>query len=306
VGEIVQGLDAAARDRVDRLRGEGRFFWVDVRLVDVSREDLRSALDIPDRALDALLGFGHDRPPTRKFHADESHVVFAFSAYSGTEPVEVHVLVTGDYLLTLHEEQVSLSELLEPFMPEGRSEQYMVYAVLDAMVGSAFDALNELELSLDDLAVMSTNLRAGRLRMATLRTISSRLSRMRRRFGPQRGVFERIREEIGQLEGLETDSEGYGDRVGQHINRLVDAIDVAANALATLIDLRLNETNYWLTLVATVFLPLTFITGFFGMNFGWMVGEIDTQLAFWLLGVGAPVFGVLLILRLVGRGSAGG
>jgi magnesium transporter len=306
VGEIIQALDAAARDRIDQLRGEGRFFWVDVQLVDVSREDLRSALDIADPALDALMGFGHDRPPTRKFDADERHVVFAFSAYSGPAPVEVHVLVTGDYLLTLHEERVSLPELLEPFMPEGRSEQYIVYAVLDAMVGSAFDALNDLELSLDDLAVMSTDLRAGRLRMATLRTISSRLSRMRRRFGPQRGVFERIGEEIGRLKGLETDSERYFDRVGQQINRLVDAIDAAANALATLIDLRLNETNYWLTVVATVFLPLTFITGFFGMNFEWMVGEIDTQLAFWLLGVGAPVVGVLMILRVVARGSPGG
>lgn len=306
MGEIVQALDAAARNRIDQLRGEGRFFWVDVQLVDVSREDLRSTLDIPDPALDALMGFGHDRPPTRKFHADEGHVVFAFSASSGPDPVEVHVLVTGDYLLTLHEERVSLPELLEPFMPQGRSEQYIVYAVLDAMVGSAFDALNDLELSLDDLAVMSTDLRAGRLRMATLRTISSRLSRMRRRFGPQRGVFERIGEEIGRLKGLETDSERYFDRVGQQINRLVDAIDAAANALATLIDLRLNETNYWLTVVATVFLPLTFITGFFGMNFEWMVGEIDTQLAFWPLGVGAPLVGVLMILRVVARGSPGG
>ena len=50
--------------------------------------------------------------------------------------------------------------------------------------------------------------------------------------------------------------------------------------MAKLIDLRLNETIYWLTVVATIFLPLTFMTGFFGMNFGWMVGEIDTAAAF--------------------------
>ena len=43
---------------------------------------------------------------------------------------------------------------------------------------------------------------------------------------------------------------------------------------------------YWLTVVATVFLPLMFVTGFFGMNFGWMVRRIDTPLAFVLLGRG--------------------
>src|SRR3954465_6344001 len=87
------------------------------------------------------------------------------------------------------------------------------------------------------------------------------------------------------------------------LNRLVDAIDAAANAMATLIDIRLNETTYWLTVVATIFLPLTFVTGFFGMNFGWMVREVNTALAFWLLGVGSLVVGVALIWRLVARGS---
>ena len=65
--------------------------------------------------------------------------------------------------------------------------------------------------------------------------------------------------------------------------------------------LRLNETIYWLTVVATIFLPLTFITGFFGMNFTWMIDRIDTPLAFVLLGVGAPVVGVALIWWLVRR-----
>ena len=83
----------------------------------------------------------------------------------------------------------------------------------------------------------------------------------------------------------------------------MDAIDAAANAMATLIDLRLNETSYWLTVVATIFLPLTFITGFFGMNFEWMVGQVDSELAFWLLGIGTPVAGVALIWWLVVRGS---
>jgi magnesium transporter len=304
MGEIVEGLDAAARERIHSLLAGGRFFWLDVRLAEVDPEELRSTLEIPDAAFEALMGF--DRPSTRKFHADEGHVAFSFSAYSDLDPIEVHVLVTGDFLLTLHEVAVSLPELLEPFMPEGRSEQYIVYAVLDAMVASAFDALNDIEVSLDDLAVGSSDLRNGRLRMATLRTTSSRLSGMRRRFAPHRGLFERISEEIGGLRGLETDRERYFDRVGQQINRLVDAIDAAATALATLIDLRLNETNYWLTVVATIFLPLTFITGFFGMNFGWMVDGIDTQLAFWLLGVGTPILGVALIVRLVARGSPGG
>jgi magnesium transporter len=281
VTEMITGLGAAQRDRVAALRKEGRFFWIDVPLTKTSGRDLGDALGIPEQAVRAMLDFGEAQAASRKFYADGQHVVFAFSCYLERDqadgigyrlrPIEVHLVVTGDFLLTLHEERVSLPELLAPTVPEGRSEQYTVYAVLDAMVATAFDALNEVELTLDDLAVTSADLRGGRIRMATLRAISSQLARMRRRAGPQRGLFERIGVEIGRLPGLEADEQRYFDRIGEQINRLVDAIDAAADAMATLIDLRLNETSYWLTVVATIFLPLTFITGFFGMNFGWSV-----------------------------------
>jgi magnesium transporter len=138
--------------------------------------------------------------------------------------------------------------------------------------------------------------------MATLRAMTSRLSRMRRQAGPERGVFARIGGELGQLQGLEADTERFG-QIGEQLNRLVDAIDAAAGAVATQIGLRQNETIYWLTVVATIFLPLTFLTGFFGMNFGWMVNRIDTPLAFWLLGVGSLVLGVATIWRLVIRAA---
>lgn len=312
--EIVNGLRDAERDRIDALRKSGRFFWIDVPLSDTSPHDLGEALGIAEPALQALVGFGEAQSASRKFHVDRQQVVFAFSCYlerpnrsDGSlyrlHPIEVHVLVSSDYLLTLHQERVSLPELLAPSLPEGRSEQYIVYAVLEAMSASAFDALSEVELTLDDLSVMSSDLRAGRLRMATLRAISAQLARLRRRVGPQRGLFERIGVEIGRLPGLEADDERYFDRIGGQVNRLVDAIDAAAAAMASLIDLRLNETTYWLTVVATIFLPLTFITGFFGMNFDWLIGQIDTQLAFWLLGIGTPVVGVILIWRFVVSGS---
>jgi magnesium transporter len=195
---------------------------------------------------------------------------------------------------------VSLPDVLEVDPPEGRSEQYFVYAILDAMVGTAFDALGEVESTLESLQLMSSDLGSS-LRMATLRMINTRLSRMRRRLGPQRGVFERISEEIEQVTSLGADGTPYLERIDQQLIRLTTAIDAAGDALAKLIDLRLNETIYWLTVVATIFLPLTFVTGFFGMNFNWMVDRIDTAAAFLLLGVGTPLLGVALTLLLVRR-----
>jgi magnesium transporter len=312
MGEMIEGIGAPERERIAALRKAGTFFWIDVSLPQTSRDELGEALDIPAHALDRLLDFRQDTAPSRKFHADGQHVVFAFSCFlkpggpaHTTErplrPLEAHVLISGEYLLTVHEESLSLPRLLSPDEPEGRSEQYIVYAILDAMVTTGFDALNEAELTLESQLVMSTDMRASRVRMATLRSINSRLSGMRRRLGPQRGIFERISVEIGRIEGLEADSERYFERIYSQLNRLVDGIDAAGDAVAKLIDLRLNETIYWLTVVATIFLPLTFVTGFFGMNFTWMVEHIDTLLAFLLLGIGANIVGVVLTVLLVRR-----
>jgi magnesium transporter len=311
MGEIIEGVDAGQQARIDALRNDGRFFWIDVSLRKTSREALGAALGIPDHALDPLLDFGRETPPSRKFHSDGQHVVFGFGCF--LEPgragenrqqlraIEVNLLISGGYILTVHREALSLPDLLNPDTPEGRSEQYVVYAILDAMVATGFDALNEAERTLEGMQLMSTDMRSSRVRMATLREINSRLSRMRRRLGPQRGIFERISEEIGRVEGLEADSEKYFERIYSQLGRLIDGIDAAADGIAKLIDLRLNETIYWLTVVATIFLPLTFVTGFFGMNFAWMTDRIDSAVAFVLLGIGAPMLGAVLTVLVVRR-----
>ena len=312
MGEVIEGIGAEQQKRIDALRKSGGFFWIDVSLSQTSGEALSKALAIPDHALDPLLGFREALPPSRKFHVDGDHVVFAFTCFldqpdegeavdQPLRPLEVHVLITGDYILTLHQQAMSLPGVLDPDPPEGRSEQYLVYAILDAMVATGFDALNEAELTLEGMQLISTDMRAARVRMGTLRAVNSRLARMRRRLGPQRGIFERISEEIGRIEGLQADNQQYFERIYAQLNRLVDGIDAASDAMAKLIDLRLNETIYWLTVVATIFLPLTFVTGFFGMNFTWMVDRIDTLLAFLLLGIGAPVAGAAVTVWLVRR-----
>lgn len=298
VDRVVEGLGSEARERIGALRRADRFFWLDVDLAEARRGDLTQLLGVPEDALEPLLDFAA-AAPSKRLHVDGRQVVFGFACFleratvgkedGGLRAIEVHVLVHGSFLLTVHEEPVALAEELEIHLPDGRSEQYVVYAVLDAMVATAFDALDQAEAALEGLEVASADIRNARLRMATLRAISRRLAAMRRRIGPQRGIFERIGEEITRVEGIESDGERYFERIYGQLNRLVEAIDAAASTMTQLVDLRLNETMYWLTVVATIFLPLTFVTGFFGMNFKWLVEAIDTPLAFVALGLAAPL-----------------
>ena len=64
-----------------------------------------------------------------------------------------------------------------------------------------------------------------------------------------------------------------------------------------------NQVVRRLTLVSTVFLPLTFITGFYGQNFGWLVSHIDSFAAFALLGIAGLVIPFIGIVAWFKRGG---
>jgi magnesium transporter len=299
MSEVVEGLAGPQRARITALRERSRFFWVDVSAGESSRDDVRGALGIDGPALDVVLDFGEATPPSRKLHVDGRQVVFAFSCFLPTA-VDVRVLVRGDFLLTVHEQRLSLPDRLAVGLPEGRSGQYVVYAVLDAMLASAFDALDGVERTLGTLTLQARQ-GAARVQLPILREINARLGAIRQSVAPQRSGLHRVIVEMPRIRGPESHGEQGLDRLAAQLDRLVDAIDAAGDGMAKLMDLRLNETLYWLTVVATVFLPLTFVTGFFGMNFDWMVSQIDTPLAFLVLGVGAPALAGASMVAVIRR-----
>ena len=121
----------------------------------------------------------------------------------------------------------------------------------------------------------------------------------------------------GEFAELDPALRRYFRDIADHVRRIQEEVlaqrDQLINALEAnlaLISVRQSEITAQqnrivkqLTLVATVFLPLTFVTGFFGQNFGWLVRHIDSATAFVLLGLGGLLVPCVLLVAWFRRGG---
>jgi magnesium transporter len=201
---------------------------------------------------------------------------------------EHHLYIAPNYLVTVHQQpEPSFDTLNERIAetPESvcRKTSFLTYLVMDALVDTTFVALETLDESVDRL--QDEVLRnATNAQLALLQDMKHSAVEMRRVLGAQRDMFQRL-----VTLSLEADREttAYYRDVYDHIIRQYETVDSLRDLLTGAMDVylstvsnRLNMTVKALTVVASVFLPLTFLTGFFGMNFGWLVARIGTGYAF--------------------------
>jgi len=116
-------------------------------------------------------------------------------------------------------------------------------------------------------------------------------------------MFASLMGGIAQLPGLAEEDEHYFRDVYDHLIRISDLIDSYRDLLTGAMDVylstvsnRLNAVMKQLTVIATIFLPLSWLTGFFGQNFGWMVGHIGRWETFVGFGIGTEVFAMAALL----------
>ena len=302
----MQWLTQASADELRRLVAEDEFFWLD--LLHPSREQVET-IGLDPEAVGPALDFG--RPPELRRYAE--HVGLVFYGVEGTDLVPVHVYVSGDWVVTLRDHACAALDELREELRRGPqpAEESVVGMVLSALAESFDQLVDPFDQQVERLESQVTDVEEGGVspgepRREILRG-RSRLLRSLRIVRRQRDYVDRAVDELDDLPGLQpSQHHELRDVVGQMI-RVADGVDDALDRLAAALDLlnssvsnRMNAIMERLTVVATIFLPLTVVTGFFGQNFGWMVDRIDTFAAFLAFGIvlfGASGLGIFLWVR---------
>jgi magnesium transporter len=193
---------------------------------------------------------------------------------------QISILVFKNFIFTFKEKPTALFDPIQLRIQntKGRirhfGSDYLAYVVLDRVVDEYFtlqDSLDELIERLEDELLLDP----------TVATLSS-IQRIRRELILVRKTISPLREVLSAIQRLdsplinERNRRYFGD-VYDHFLRVVEAMESYRELITSMMDIylssvnnKMNETMKVLTVFASIFIPLTFIAGVYGMNFEYM------------------------------------
>jgi magnesium transporter len=194
-----------------------------------------------------------------------------------TVPRELHVFLGAGWIITVHDVPLPALETVWKRVNGDstlarKGADFVFYLVADGVVDSHFLHVDRISESLEEIEEAVLN-RASREDLEHIFALKHTLVLLRKVLSPQRDVFGLLAKRgTGALIGERTAV--YFRDVYDHLVRIYESIDAARDLLGAALEAylsmvaqRTNEIMKSLTLLSAVFLPLTFVTGFFGQNF---------------------------------------
>lgn len=256
-----------------------------MRWIDLTKQDNDSIGVLAERfrfhplTLEDCLHFDQ-RPKFEAYDEYDFLVVHGFridwSDVWNSSALELHIFIAKDLIITIHEEPLpSLDLLWNRIIADGRmvsqGMDYLCYLILDGLMDSYFPQITEIELRLDDLEdrVLSS---PNSVSLSEIISFKRLLLDLRRILLPQRDVLATLTHQSSDFFSPKT--EVYMRDVFDHALRLHSYVESARELVSNIRDAHLwaasqrtNEIMKRLTILSAIFLPLTFLTGFFGQNF---------------------------------------
>ena len=283
------------------------FFWLDLENPTPDEiKRLGELLNLHPLTLDDVSTFS-ERPKREHYEGYVSLVVYGVDpGVAAGESLlrEVHMLISGDYVVTLHPTPFAAIEELRKRLElrEDQGEQALIYEILDTVLSTYVPVLDRIDDAIDAIeqAVIERPREESLQRIFSLKRD---LIEMRRVVTPMRDFFARDADEITHLPRLKPDDRLYFRDLYDSLVRSSDLIDSYRDLLSGATDMYLStvanrqgEISKQLTIIATIFLPLSFLTGFFGQNFSFLVNHIlDHTWSFFVLGVGLLITSIFVL-----------
>ncbi|GCE24999.1 magnesium transport protein CorA [Dictyobacter alpinus] len=220
---------------------------------------------------------------------------------------KMDIVFGKNFLITVHQTHMDWLNDLHQTVCHDKSEDnmiqqgmaYLLHEVLDNLVDSYFPVLDDIDDMVDELENQTVE-QTGTEVQSRIFSMKRVLAQMRRVISPQVEVSNSLITRTGDF--VPTEVEPYFADVHDHLIRTFEVIDSYRDLMSGLLDVylttvanRQNEIMKQLALISTIFLPITFVSGVFGQNFGHSPQvDHDPGFNFWI---------VLLFMMLVTVGQ---
>lgn len=286
----------------------GQVTWYDVRgLHDVSMIDrIGQYFNMHPLVLEDIVHTSQ-RPKFEEYGQDVFIVLTSLSYDDKNQTVQaeqISIYFGENFLLTFQEKEddtfLAVRERLHASRGRIRSRQsdYLAYALIDSIVDNYFEVLDCFEAEMEGIE--------DEINTRPVRTTKERIHRLKFEMLALRKSVMPLREAVGKFSRCESkaidDSTGLFVRdLYDHVIRISDLVETYRDMLNGLqelylseLSLRMNNVIQVLTIITTIFVPLTFLAGIYGMNFDNMP-ELHWQHGyFYLLGAMAAITVALL------------
>jgi magnesium transporter len=301
------------------LLADGKLLWLDIKGTGPDTVDLlRDLFNLHPLALQSVARFGQ-RPKIEPY-GDVTYLVFYGARAMGEHPTEVHCFYAEHFLVTVRCEASAVLDSLRKQVAEQGGPLYgvqadskrplrliMLHHIMENEIDSWFPALSTFDDKIDALQ-QQMFIKPTDEQLAELFSMQRWLVGMRKLVSPERDMVASLASGVIDLPGKIPESEPYIRELYDHLIRINDLVDSyrdlisnAMDAYLSTVSNRLNQVMKQLTIIATVFLPLSFLTGFFGQNFGWMVNRLGSLAVFLGVGIGTEVVAVTALFVLFRR-----
>jgi len=219
---------------------------------------------------------------------------------------QVSLIMGKDYVLSFQEKSGDTFDPVRKRLEIAKGKireagpDYLVYSLVDAIVDNYFLVIEQLGNALDQLEdELLDNLQ--RETFNKTHALKKELMAIRRSVWPMREVVSKM--ERDQYLQIHDDMNIYIRDLYDHTIEIIDTVEVYRETVGGLVDLyqsmssnKMNEVMKVLTIISTIFIPLTFITGLYGMNFHY-IPELDWRYGYFMVwGISIALVVVMLIV----------
>ena len=255
-----------------------------------------------------------DQRPKMEDFCDHIFVVLRMLEYDevkkSIKSEQISLVIGSNFVISFQESTGDIFNPLRERIRTGKGRvrktgaDYLAYSLIDAIVDNYFIILEKIGERIEEIEEkLVTNPTPETLKI--IHELKSDMIFLRKSVWPLREVISGLQRMESSL--IKESTAVYFRDVYDHTIQVIDTVETFRDMLSGMLDIylssisnKMNEIMKVLTIIATIFIPLTFIAGVYGMNFKYMP-ELEWQFGYFAILILMSVIGVLMLIYFRGK-----